>query len=439
MGDDQQQGGTGIALAVLGGMLFMMTGFFYEQQKELINTIFLWFSIVELAPFTLISDLAAEAFGILREKTINPAQLEAEDLKKMLRFVGGYLAYPNAVLGVFLAYKAWTITPVEDLRSKYDLMTLLQTNAKVHPWMQPVANRNILDEPLLKGNWRIAMQPIEFAAHHGLLLCDGKVIEASELINMETGLADELSAFLADNAANSLDKEKCRRIFSEQIGPSFKDVAYLLNSLNSADQLDSPLLITGDRLNVQLIKELEDYKVGLIAAFMAMGCGDKDCARSLLNHMSQTFTEGRFVEKKSGILRKVKTVQVKEDIDIWTVPSGMAAHELIEKHATDQRLLRKSGQHATYVSTWMHFLLEFAREKGVLGTAEFIWLKPMNRTFFYTLQQAGGRAAWCEAAGPWAHYAEEQRAGVTLETPRVMAAVKAFEEALKETGWIAPK
>lgn len=441
MAEQQQQGGgEGVAIGVLGGMLYMMLGFFYEQQKEIINMVFIWLNIVEIAPFTFISDLAAEAFDILREKSLAPGQLDAEDIKKMLRFVGGYIAYPVAVLGLWLGYKAWFMTPVEDLRSKYDLMTLLEANAKVHPWMKPVSGRNILDEPLLSGNWRVAMQPIGFVATHGLLRGqDGRRIPEHLLINTETGLADELSPFLENNIYNWLDESGASKVFMGQMGPTFKAVGKWLEGRGEAPAhkglfVDAPGDAPG-RMNVELLTGLEDYKAGLVGAFMSMGCGNKKEGRALLDHMSKTFVEGRTITKKSRFLKREKKIVVDEVIDIFDVPASPSAHELIAKHANDQRLLRKSVPHSAYISTWMQFLLTFAREKGVIGTADFIWLKTVNRTLFYALHQAGGRAAWCEAAGPWAHYIEEEIAG-PLEKPAVSGAVAGLEQALLETGWL---
>jgi len=358
----------------------------------------------------------------------------------MLRFVGGYVAYPVAVVGLWLGYKAWFMTPVEDLRAKYNLQTLLEANAKIHPWMKPVAGRNILDEPLLSGNWRVAMQPIEFVATYGLLRGeDGRRIRKDQLINTKTGLADELSPFLENNIYNWLDESSASKVFVGQMGPTFKAVGKWLKRRGEAPAhkglfVDATGAAPGG-LNVALLTGLEDYKAGLIGAFMAMGCGNKEEGRALLNHMSKTFVEGRTITKKSRFLKRKKTSVVDGAIDIFNIAASPSAHELIAKHATDQRLLRKSVPHSAYISTWMQCLLTFAREKGVIGTADFIWLKTVNRALFYVLHQAGGRAAWCEAAGPWAHYIEEENAG-PLEKPAVSEAVAGLKQALLETGWL---
>ena len=93
-----------------------------------------------------------------------------------------------------------------------------------------------------------------------------------------------------------------------------------------------------------------------------------------------------------------------------------------------QRIL---DSHA-YTRTCMASMLELGRRDGVLPSADFIWLKPLDRTLWYSLNQVGRRVAFAEAAGVRSHWLAERKAGRPLLSPVVTEAVNAMEIALDE-------
>ncbi|MBR4747704.1 MAG: hypothetical protein IK061_09995, partial [Desulfovibrio sp.] len=88
---------------------------------------------------------------------------------------------------------------------------------------------------------------------------------------------------------------------------------------------------------------------------------------------------------------------------------------------------------------------ECARRKGVLPTAEFIWLRPVDRRLYYLCNNLGRRSVWPEIAGAWAHYQTESLLGSAdpdfagLGEAHVEEACDALEAALFDEGWIAPE
>lgn len=78
-------------------------------------------------------------------------------------------------------------------------------------------------------------------------------------------------------------------------------------------------------------------------------------------------------------------------------------------------------------------LLEEARKTGVLATAEFIWLKKVDRDLWYMLSQTGRTASFCEISGAWAHYLTEKKVGRKIATPMVHKAIDAADKYLFET------
>ena len=80
----------------------------------------------------------------------------------------------------------------------------------------------------------------------------------------------------------------------------------------------------------------------------------------------------------------------------------------------------------------MASMLEGAREDGVQASADFLWVKPLDRRFWYMMNTVGRQTPYVEVAGPFAHWIAEKEAGRKLLVPMVEEATNALELALKE-------
>lgn len=105
--------------------------------------------------------------------------------------------------------------------------------------------------------------------------------------------------------------------------------------------------------------------------------------------------------------------------------------ELLKKHL-DSKIIRKAMQAHAYELTLMASLLEIARLDGILATAEFLWLKPIDRTLWFMLNNVGRRTAFTETAGPYAHWLAERLIGRKLVVPMVHQATIALTAAMEE-------
>jgi len=105
--------------------------------------------------------------------------------------------------------------------------------------------------------------------------------------------------------------------------------------------------------------------------------------------------------------------------------------ELLKKHEGHKRIQEIIHQHA-YVFTVMASMLEAAREDGVQASAEFLWLKVVDRKLWYMLNTVGRQTPFVEIAGPYAHWIAEKQIGRRLLVPMVEEATNALEIALKE-------
>lgn len=179
-------------------------------------------------------------------------------------------------------------------------------------------------------------------------------------------------------------------------------------------------------LTEQLGKHFEDYeglspcRRALSVAFLAYAGGDKKGCVALLDAVSLSYREEN--EQASCPLL--------EDDDFTN-----KLKKQWERHASvlNEKCL---SIHASYELPWFMALLYRARQKGVLASSQFLWLRPLDRPLWYALNQCGGRAAWAEGFAPWAHYTAEEKERKTLTKPHVAPAVASFREALTAQGWL---
>src|SRR3989339_227408 len=105
---------------------------------------------------------------------------------------------------------------------------------------------------------------------------------------------------------------------------------------------------------------------------------------------------------------------------------------LMVKYANSKALIWVLQRHA-YVATVLATLLEIARTDGVLGTSEFLWLKPLDRKMWYMLNSVGRYTAVGEVCGIFAHWLAERAFKCPLKAPMVKEAVTGLEIAVKDT------
>lgn len=107
------------------------------------------------------------------------------------------------------------------------------------------------------------------------------------------------------------------------------------------------------------------------------------------------------------------------------------ADELCKKHEGTAEVQRIVQNHA-YLLTLMASMLQGARRDGVQGSADFLWLKPVDRKLWYMLNTVGRQTPFVEVAGPFSHWMAEREIARKLVVPMVEEATNALEVALKE-------
>lgn len=106
--------------------------------------------------------------------------------------------------------------------------------------------------------------------------------------------------------------------------------------------------------------------------------------------------------------------------------------EVVNKYISTKKVARIISLHG-YVTTVLASMLDEARSVGgVLASAEFLWLKPIDRRMWYMLNGVGRSTSFSEISGAFAHWLAEKKIGLPLHMPMVEEAINGLELALSE-------
>lgn len=203
---------------------------------------------------------------------------------------------------------------------------------------------------------------------------------------IETRTKPKETSFLhTDVVTISIDKDKANRVFASQMGRPWTQV-----------------------------DDLKIHEKALFAVFAARSEQDREGASQLLTQISDSARDPNDKLNFAG------------------------TEELLKKHAGSKPIAKLFKEHA-YVLTVMASMLELGRLDGIIATAEFLWLKPYDRTLWYMLNNIGRQTAYPEVAGPFAHWLIEKRMHRKLHSPMIREASKALEAAINDVLYTPPE
>ena len=361
----------------------------YVAKAGYINGWLLSLSKMQLKAFVPFSEEAQTAWAHI--SGLEPETLTWERMLGVLTYTGKWVRWPFAFLLVMLGAVAIFMGRIRGLVRRLNMESLLQNNAESFACLRPVVGRGkylLSPESYDSGLWCIARSPVQFALEHGLLLDENATPFTLDQA-LRNGLADiELPAY----GRSRLDEEKALAVLLEQLGPVFAG-----------------------------FEAFPPGRRALAAAFLSYAGGEKKECVGILDAVASSYTEtdGKAacsILENSGFARRLAKP--------WKRHQGVL---------TEKSLVR----HASYELPWFMALLTRARQKGVLASSQFLWLRPLDRSLWYALNQCGGRAAWAEAFAAWAHYTAEEKAGRALHEPHVAPALVSLRGALSAQGWLA--
>lgn len=388
-----------IAMVALAGMVMVGILYAYDSHRAEVNGLVIAIERAMLWPFTLVSERAQAIDALLARA--DPGRLSAKALLQVHSAVSGYARWAVAALALVLAAIAWRAAVVNRYTRHLDLDRLARELARDNPCVRPIIGLHLLNSDPDKGPWRYARTPLSWSVEHGLILGpDGKPIPRDAALDPDDGQARLEPLYDWEQA--ELDEERARALFLRQLG----------------------------RRMPAALDDLEDYELGLAAAFCAFAASRRDEGQALLDRMSTSW-RGR---PEGG---------PPQALDIT------GAHDLIAKTLDNRYVQTAFLRHGAWVRTALVGLLEQARARsGKLPPAEFIWLRPTDRTLWYALHSVGGdRVCYVEGAGVLAHMTMEREIGRVraqsgererwrLDEPHVDLAVEWLRYVLVRDHWI---
>ena len=383
-----------IMLVIIIGVVilaFVLIPSWYAARAGAINSPLLALAKLQLKMFVPFSAEAEKAWEHIT--SLDPASLTWERMSAILSYTGKWMRWPFALFLLLLSATAIFMGRVKKLIRRLNMESLLHHNAESFPCLLPIVGRgNYLLSPKSydTGYWRIARSPLQFAVEHGLLMDDaGNAFVPDQVLRRGLGHMDSAAYGHA-----RLDEVKTQEVLRVQLGPVYGGIS-----------------------------SLSPCRKALAAAFMAYAGGDKKEAVALLDALSRSYTE-------------------KDDPPACTVLADAEFQKQMDATLDTHKgiLSDKSiARHSAFELVWFMALLTRARKKGVLASSQFLFLRPLDRSLWYALNQCGGRAAWAEGFAAWAHYAAEEKAGFALSEPKLGQAVKALRDALSVQGWLTDK
>ena len=135
----------------------------------------------------------------------------------------------------------------------------------------------------------------------------------------------------------------------------------------------------------------------------------------------------------------------------WSLPSLLNKRPLHELPKLEREVLNLSGVDQVLqdalkedelcqlltCSSYIHSMFVHLMTESRVSTAKLVWLKPINRTFFYVLNNTGRpRRLFVEGHAAHAHAQAEQAAGRRLSVPQIHESTKALHDELVRHRWL---
>ena len=194
------------------------------------------------------------------------------------------------------------------------------------------------------------------------------------------------SEFLSDKDCEQLSEDNLCEAFEKQLGRPWKSFA-----------------------------QLAPCKRALAAAFACFYNHEGDEGHDLMNRLSMLAVGG--AADRFGMNEAIsRDGRLSEEID------G------ILDSSRSRGLNDVAGRHAWETTAMIAMLMAARKDRGVLSSASFLWLKREDRGLWYALNNAGNAAIMAEAAGALAHFRAERQIGRPLRRPATRQAAVSFLE-----------
>lgn len=399
-----------------------------------------------------VGDFEVVKASIAALKTVKDVkELTWGDAFALTRLTGEYIRWlvvpPLLLLGTWLLLA----DPLRRYRAVKTMQTLIADKAQAFPVIRPVVGLNLLHDRHYRDAWAPMLNPFEWCIKHGVLL-ERTLDEAgrweTKPLTMAVYRRRKLDPDHFSSETFVLDEKRVESLFRDQLGAQ-------INPTGEPPKTAQEIL--------DMLLELPGHYRALIAVMLMRYVGGRawrersyalieQLANSYYVDPKKSYDEALDrLKKRLGPLGLAKVLPWLAKVMVWLKkrPDFTVANLniqgvddiirtlVLKDDAEVQSRLMMVFRRRAWANTMMIDLLERAREYGgILITADFIWLKPVDRQLFYVLNSTGRKTVQVEAAGAFAHYYAEMVLDKPFPTPEVDTAVHALRKILIKEGWL---
>lgn len=394
-------------------LALLIGGTWYGLRKYIMlvsfYTSFYAFKVYEYLPILMTS---SEYNSLLAARkaipTLRPADYGIWALLDLFKY-HGYVW--RAVVIPTMLWWGWS-TKAKIVRFRYNreirnVYELIEIQAEHFPASAIIRGKDLLSLHPYEGPWATYALPLDFALDHGIIWTSKNVVSLQEPVNQKTMFP--IPAFTRDEKLETFPVKRTKM-------PHHRYAAFHVDRANDlfAKQL-GPLW--------EGVEKLPPLEKALFAALCAQAAGKPAECWKMVEQLAFSWKEA--IRDKEGKLISHHTANTQ------------GTKELLDKYLTTPAVLRATQVHA-YTNNVFTAVLKACRAKGRLMHANFLWLKPVNRTLWYALCGQGGQTPYWEAAGAFAHGLIEEGQGSKIVTPMVAGAVYALRDTMSREHWIDP-
>lgn len=397
-GGNDYLGPTIVALGILAILIWLVGGDYLRAGT-------MWVARAEwvlLKPFaSLVTDpgLIDRWERVLGRDAEQIAKMEPADLWAVLTVAGEFVRWPLAAIMVGLAGWIFHRSPTLRFNRTMNMETLLRVQANAFPRIRPILHLKGRTTRETRGAYWWPLNPFEWAVGNRVIRAAGSATAVRESFNANAAAAG----------------------FAGQLGapmPPMTNGTIALDALAFHEELMIAILsarVMGRKKEAAQL--MDDAAIGFGPAWSAKERFVRQLRGTLLDWPVNGPWEIVLPKKTESVL-----AQLREEIQRGN--AGAPVRKILASHA--------------YVRVAIAHLMDAAQTTGIITTSDFIWVKAVDRTLHYVLNDVGRRVASSEASGVRSHFIAERDAGKRIPKPQVDDAVKALRAALAESGWQAP-
>lgn len=406
-----------ITVSIVGG-IFLLWFLAHDQIAAVVLFLTYWqIKIVSMIP--ILGAGHGWTTMLMAIKKVPASKLTYSGVFTLLNYSGSIWRWPFLVACGVFAFIVNQNSVKRVYRTKMDFEKLLQIQSKNFPVILPAVRSRLSDKQRETGPWRRHITAYEYALEHQCL------VPPLNHNQNEPYDYQALLAFLKEKKTPEvhhlprINIRKLRRaIISEmtpwqgiqRLSPPRKAMAAAMALWINGDYIDDRYATSGgNRLFASYNNSFE--------AFTLKGSW----------HWRKLSELHPFFEKKlmkSGKIKEVESIRI----------DFSAAEEALKDPAIINTIEKFAGRHA-YELTVLLAMLEECRNVMILPTQNFLWLKPIDRVAFYTLDSLGRPGAWMEGSGNVSHYRTELFNDKKIGRPQVDLALRAAYDEMVKHNW----